>query len=158
MKILGLDQSFTSTGWVIIEDNNFVDCGIISTKPSDGDIFTRARTIASNISDIADSNGIETVYLEGLAFGSTGDATRQLSGLQFLIVDTLRPIEVNIVPPTTLKKFASNKGNASKLEMYESLPNDIKSRFVDRKLLKTKGLYDCTDAYFLASYGFKNNC
>lgn len=156
MKILGIDQSFTSTGYVIINEHDVITYGIISSPKSDGDVFTRARIITNKLVSLSSEYQVDQVFIEGLAFGGVGDATRQLSGLQFLIVDSLRPLNITIVPPTTLKKFATGKGNAKKEDMYNSLSPDIKTLFHEGNLKKTKGLYDCTDAFFLAKYGLRD--
>jgi hypothetical protein len=36
--------------------------------------------------------------------------------------------------------------------MYDNLPISVKSMFIDSGLKKTKGLYDVTDAYYLAKF------
>lgn len=104
------------------------------------------------------------VCMEGLGFGSTGDAARSLAGLQFLLIDgfktaindefTVKFVDsfVDIATPTTVKKFATGSGKATKDEMFDALPKTVKDKFL--KIPKTKGRYDLTDAYWLSQYGF----
>lgn len=60
-----------------------------------------------------------------------------------------------IVAPTTLKKFATEKGNADKLMMYEAF---VKKTGIDpRKILNSEAklgspFTDIADSYWLAEY------
>lgn len=158
MTTLGIDQSFTSTGiWISDEDGKRVHHEIIATKKDKEDSLTnfkRARVIADTISDIIDRfPDIDTVVIEGLGFGASGNATRNLAGLQFMIIDDLIErgnINIEIIAPTSLKKVATGRGNAKKEEMYECCPQHVKD-IVDQ-IPKTKGKYDLVDAYFLSIY------
>lgn len=157
VKVLGLDQSYTSTGAVVMNARKEVEwMGIVTTKKQTDDpqeIFHRARSIVQEISNIMEQHDIDFVSIEQLAYGSVGDATRNLAGLQFMIINMLieRGIPFMTVPPTSLKKYASGKGNCGKEEMFESLPVDIKGEI--GKHPKSKGRYDLADAYWLASKG-----
>lgn len=155
--ILGIDQSFTNTGLVIWDGREVANFQIIKTDKDDSDtlaVFKRCIKISNTIISIIDNVPITQVNLEGLGFGSVGNATRNLAMLQASIITRIiekHPyVEINIIPPTTLKKFATGAGKAGKQEMYEALPDDIKNKFKDVK--RTKGLYDLTDAFFLATY------
>lgn len=151
--IMGIDQSFTSTGISIIhgEKRHFE---VISTEKGDShlDVFFRASIIKNKIASLVKKYRPNMVVLEGLGFASTGNATRNLAGLQFLIADVINEagIPLEIVTPTSLKKFACH-GKASKKEMFDALPEDVKAEIAVFKA--TKGRYDVTDAYWLASHG-----
>lgn len=150
MTTIGIDQSFTSTAMYVQDgDKNPI---ITMSSDKNEDIFQRALHIASTIVQFAVEYQPEQIRIEGLAFGGFGNATRDLAGLQMLIIVKLREAGFNptIVPPTTLKKFATTKGNASKEDMLNSLPQAIKDRVAGYK--KAKGLYDVVDAYWLAQY------
>jgi Holliday junction resolvasome RuvABC endonuclease subunit len=155
--ILGIDQSFTSTGLVTWNGSEVVNYQLVKTDKDDLDplaLFKRCIKISDIIISIIDNTPITQVNLEGLGFGSVGNATRNLAMLQASIITRIiekHPyVEINIIPPTTLKKFATGAGKAGKQEMYDALPQEIKNKFKDIK--KTKGLYDLTDAFFLAVY------
>jgi len=62
---------------------------------------------------------------------------------------------ISIVPPTTLKKFATGNGNAKKEAMFDALPSETKQVF-EEKTLKSKGRFDVTDAYWLSKYAMTN--
>jgi Holliday junction resolvasome RuvABC endonuclease subunit len=154
MLILGIDQSFTNSGLVINDNGNITHAEVYSTDKND-DIFKRAWDISEHICDLANKHKADLISIEGLAFGNFGNATRDLAGLQFLIVSKLKYLHdfrVEIISPKELKKFATDKGNAKKQEMLEAVPQKTKDFFmVNLGLKKTKGLYDVVDAYFLST-------
>lgn len=155
MKILGVDQSYTSSGLVINKDSEVLHAEVYST-PKGVDIFLRAWSIAHHISTVASDHNVDSVNIEGLAFGMRGDATRDLAGLQFLIVSQLKfvnKLDVKIISPKSLKKFATDNGKAKKIDMFEAVPVNIQTLFLEHyQFKKTKGLYDVTDAYWLSMY------
>lgn len=158
IRFLGIDQSFTSTGYVVLDENNqMIDFGrIITNEEQQGDVFDRAHFIASYIGVLYLAHTPQLIGLEGLAFSKFGDATRDLAGLQFTIVNYLRnnmkikKDDMLIPTPNTVKKFATGKGNSNKDALVDSLPKDVLQLFKDRKYKKTTGLTDVTDAYWIA--------
>lgn len=164
---LGIDQSFTSTGVVVINDSGAMIKSATIKTPKDLDIFERAWQVANTIStDYINAYTPEMIGLEGLAFSKFGDATRDLAGLQFTLVNHLRHIHsydevddelvpnthVIVVSPNELKKFATTKGNAKKQQMVDCLPKYVLESFKKQNYKKTTGLYDVTDAYWIARY------
>lgn len=160
MKILGVDQSLTSTGICVMYEEFLVveHFGLIRTDKTYGDDFERVHIISHEILQFCNSFEIDLLRLEGLSYGSKGDATRKLGGLQFCIVNYVRnynynlhkEVEIEIIPPTSLKRFATGKGTANKEEMFDALPDEQKNEFL--RFPKTKGRYDLTDAFWLCLY------
>jgi len=160
MFYIGIDQSYTSTGMVILnEKKELVSTKILSTNAKD-DIFKRSWELSEEIVEEIKCYQPCLISIEGLAFSMTGNATRDLAGLQFLIVSKIKFIlnhDITIVAPPSLKKFATGNGKAKKEDMINSLPVEIFDYFTKTlKIKKTKGLTDLTDAYFLASYLLEN--
>ena len=158
---MGIDQSFTSTGVVIMEHDGGVTTlthyEVIRSNPED-DIYKRCVFIANKIVDLAKLHMPDIILIEGLAFGvGAGDATRNLAGLQFVIITKLKEFinNIQVIAPTSLKKSATGSGRADKKEMHAALPDDVSTMFKEAKILKTKGLYDLVDAYWLACYQIK---
>lgn len=155
---MGIDQSFTSCGVVVLDKKSkVVHSSTIKSPKTDGvDIFDRAWFIAEQVSNLINKFTPDRVGLEGLAFSKFGDATRDLAGLQFTLVNHLRHVHsydnLIIISPNELKKFASTKGNAKKEEMVDSLPKNVLESFQKQNFKKTTGLYDVTDAYWIARY------
>ena len=158
MRILAVDQSYTSCGIIILEYKDDSDQYEIVhleryVTNAETDMFARAWEVKQRITELALTNNVDYTALEGLAFAMTGNATRDLAGLQFVIVTALRYVEkqgVLVIPPNTVKKIATGKGNAKKEEMYEKLPQEVKDKLEEAKLKKTTGRYDLTDAYWIA--------
>ena len=155
--ILGVDQSFSCTGLCLFDGNEHI-FSTIQTVPDKEDKlekFKRAKYIAKEISELCMIHGVTDVRIEGLAMGKAiGNSTRDLAGLQYVIVNELMEnhpeISITIITPTSLKKFATGKGNAKKDGMFESLPENIQDVLIGYP--KTKGRFDLADAYWLAMF------
>lgn len=156
MRILGIDQSFTSTGIALLE-NNKCTLKIINSNKSD-DKFDRANTIAKGIKSVIEDCLPDLAGVEGLPYGGIGNVTRDLAGLQFVIVVALRELglKVKVVAPKSVKKFAVS-GVATKIELYEALPYNIKCDIDENGWKVTTGRYDVTDAYWIAKYLFEKS-
>lgn len=156
MRYLGVDQSYTSSGIVIMDDNaELVHSEIFKTSKEE-DVFVRAWTISEKIVALIKEYRVESVSIEGLAFGSVNaNATRDLAGLQFLIVTKVRLVlglHIEIIAPTSLKKYATTSGKATKKDMIAALPPLVLEHFKTQGFRVTTGLADLTDAYFLAQF------
>jgi Holliday junction resolvasome RuvABC endonuclease subunit len=152
---VGIDQSYTSTGYCIFFNDELIKHGIFSTtEAAHGDIFDRANFIANALSDVCGECGDYVASIEGLSFGQRGNATRDLAGLQFSIINKLRNAtqvkDIKIITPRSLKKFATGNGKATKKEMFNVINETDK--VIISKYMITKGRYDITDAYHLAKY------
>ena len=155
--VIGIDQSYTSTGICVLNsDKQILELSTLTAAISVGDIFARANHIADEVCKLVEKYSPIGVGIEGLAYAMTGDATRDLAGLLFVIVNKLRYThkfdKITSVPPNTLKKMATGKGNAKKEMLYTALPEDVKKLIEAKNYRKTTGMYDVTDAYWIAIY------
>lgn len=156
MKILSIDQSYTCSGIVILDDGQMTHCEVFKTvKPKTKDMkatYHRAFMVSEHICKLAKAHKPDLVSIEGLAFGMRGNATRDLAGLQFVIVTDLIErlhMDVEVISPLSVKKFATGSGKAKKEEMVKALPEDILNKFLDLGVKKTTGLGDLADAYWI---------
>ena len=159
MKILGIDQSYNSSGIIVLEDDIIIHAERFQSD-TDRDRFGQAYQIALRIADVVDTFKPNIVAIEGLAFGMKGNVTRDLGGLQFVIVAHLQEVKkqpVQIVAPLTVKKYATGNGRAKKEEMIENLPESVLNEFTEMGLKKTTGLADLADAYWIAKTAGDNN-
>lgn len=152
MLFMGIDQSFTKTGIVITDqDNNVVGTKLVFSDKTD-DVFMRAWKISEGISEVIKQHNPDMIGIEGLAYSMKGNATRDLAGLQFTIVNRIRFIhglDVAIVSPLMIKKVATGKGHAKKDEMINALPDIVLQFFLAEGVKKSKGLTDLADAYWI---------
>lgn len=109
--MIGLDLSITATGICDVFGETFTVGG-----PSDrGD--TRIFEIIDRSSDVI-SLGCDLVVVEGLAVHGHGNgmtAAQLMGALKFVLIG--RGVPYAEVPPATLKKFATGRGNADKTAM-----------------------------------------
>lgn len=159
--IMGLDQSYTSTGIVIMRSDGEVNHAEVFRTDKGVDTFQRAWNVAQHVKNVCIEHKVGHVAIEGLAFGMTGNATRDLAGLQFTIVNVLRSempdVTIDVISPLSIKKLATgNARKVSKKDMLEALPANVYDLLTETlKIKKTKGLYDTTDAYWLARYSYE---
>lgn len=153
--ILGIDQSYTSCGYVVLNTTNqeIVKFGRFSTDKN-LTTYARARSTALEVCRLIEQHQVTTLKAEGLAFGIRGDATRDLAGLLFTIVNIVAlqhpSVEFKEYAPTSVKKRATGSGKADKSQMIAALPDNIRQSFIDAGYKKTTGLSDLTDAYWIA--------
>lgn len=111
MKILALDLSLTRTGvarW---------DGVTVIVPPQDARGMERLLYLEEAVLERAE--GAQVVVLEGYSFGSRGRAVFDIGELGGVVRLALyrRGIRFVDVPPATLKRYATGKGNASKEEV-----------------------------------------
>jgi crossover junction endodeoxyribonuclease RuvC len=155
MRILAVDQSFTSCGLLVFEDEKVI---YAERYVSDDALekFDRAWAVSQRVRGVANLYEVEAVVMEGLAFSKFGDATRDLAGLQYIIATQVKfeeKLPLYVIPPNSVKKRATGKGNSKKEELYDVLPSEPKKIFDEMGLKKTTGRYDLTDAYWIGISG-----
>jgi len=145
MLSLGADLSLTGTGIVVLDGGKLMlKESIKSKKEGDkpSDEINRLRTIVGKLMAYVDEWNPEVVVLEGIAFQSRNTTSlAQLAGLNYMVRDSLveRGIDFLVVAPTSLKKYATGKGNCPKdtvmLEVYKRwsvslLDNNIADAYI----------------------------
>ena len=154
---IGIDQSMTHTGLTIIINNKiFLSEGFSTTT----DLSFEERLISIDnfiINKISQFNPNETsIGIEGLAFNrNKTNNSAMLFGLFSVILINLckNGYKYSVIPPKTLKKFATGNGNSTK----EDLINNIKKEDLDKlkELSRIKNEFgkkfeDISDSYWLA--------
>lgn len=159
MRTLAIDQSFTHCAYVIADNDKVITFGVLTTD-KERNHHERAFTLAGKLVELIMLNQIERVVLEDLAFGSAGNVAKSLAGLLYVLVHTCLMynamyelnIGLDLVSPTSLKKFATGSGKADKAGVVEATPKDVVKMFTDAQYKKTTGLTDLCDAYWLSQY------
>ena len=152
MNFIGLDPSLTGTGIVCLnEDGEILGQELIKTTVKDL-IEDRLKYINMTFQTLVkqylrDDLGI--VYIEGLALNAKGDSIMQLAGLHYLLriylLEESLVHKYDIIPPNTLKKFITGKGNAKKELMLLKVYKRWGVEFNDNNM---------ADAYSLAKKAF----
>jgi len=110
MSIVALDLSLTATGWAHSDGRS----GVWVPSKHVGLGLARMRWIRDTI--LATVAGAQLVAIEGYAFGAQGNAMFNLAELGGVVRMALFDSGVPFadVPPSSLKLFATGKGNAPK--------------------------------------------
>jgi crossover junction endodeoxyribonuclease RuvC len=134
--ILGLDLSICHTGYSIGTQGKPIAYGEITTKPRmfsenpHQDTFLRVNYIYNKLqlilSKMYDNNIVGYVGIEGYAMGVSSSKTKSLCDLaelgglvkQYLHA---RNIPFLVVPPTTVKKYATGNGRSKKEEVQQAM-------------------------------------
>lgn len=149
---VGLDQSYSGFGIVII-DQFGTESLLLKFPPKDsagmrlGDIYVSLITIFNRCQEAYDELH---VAMEGYAMGRTFNREKlgELGGVVKLAHATVFGSDPLVVPPTTLKKFITGKGNASKKEVVASVQSKWDSGVKNDNI---------ADAYGLAQYAKAQN-
>jgi hypothetical protein len=116
-SVVGLDLSLTATGLANTTGTQRIRCGDLRG-------CARFSWIASAVFDDGTTQAADLVVIEGPSYGSmSGAGHHEAAGLWWHITYRLEALEVPyaVVPPSTLKKFAAGRGNATKPDMRMAL-------------------------------------
>jgi crossover junction endodeoxyribonuclease RuvC len=150
MISIGIDLSLTGTGVVVIRDGKLVKQELIKSKPAGKkniDELNRIKNIVTKIEDIVSIYSPDIAVIENLAFGIVKTTSlTQLAGLNYFTRAMLTDAEIPfvLVAPTTLKKFATGKGNC---------PKDNIMMEIYKRWHVTMTNNNVADAYILAKIG-----
>ena len=122
MKYIGVDPSLTGTGLVCIDSKGVIENQELIKTTASMIIEARLKFINEKVQlfisdNLKDKDLLGIVYIEGLSFGAKGDAIMQLAGLHYLLrinFNSRSDMKYDVIPPTTLKKFITGKGNTKK--------------------------------------------
>ena len=113
LAVVGLDLSLTSTGIARIGEKTWAD-RIVPRVTS----YQRMAFIVSAVADLV--SDADLVVVEGPSFGSGANSRQaghhERGGLWWLVTYRLwrKAVPFAVVPPATLKRYATGKGNATK--------------------------------------------
>ncbi len=141
IHVLGIDPSLSATGLVRLDETGW----IVSSRVVRSSFRGVQRLVDIERQVAAETQRIALVAVEGYAFGAQAsrEALGELGGIlkRQLYVNRIPTV---VVPPSSVKKFATGRGNARKDEMRLAV---YKKWGLDETQLKTA---DEVDAYVLA--------
>lgn len=117
---LGLDLSLTAAGWAVVRETG-IECGLVKSTGKRGDSleqrFDRLKGLLGSLQLPIHEDTV--VVIEQPSYASVGGSHHDRSGLWWMVVNYYLELGYRVaeVPPATLKKFATGKGNAGKDEM-----------------------------------------
>jgi crossover junction endodeoxyribonuclease RuvC len=156
--IIGIDQSLHSTGIIIMNESGLVIGRCVIVPPQGCVGIDRLMYIENALTTIFQSTPITGAYMEGYAYGLQGAANFELGELGGIVKRAAYQAKVPlvIVPPATVKRFATGKGNAKKDEIrlavykrwgFEAVTNDEVDAYVIARIgLVDLGLAKCDTA------------
>lgn len=141
-KVIGIDPSLTSTG--VASPLGWTEA--IKTKKLRG--LPRLRSILDELRTY--TLGATLVVIEGPSYGHAGFRQHEeLVALRWMIYDLLDRADTPcvLVPPSSLKLWATGKGNASKEDVAAAMDRRHNGEFLAKKR------FDEADALALAEMG-----
>lgn len=149
MLYIGIDASYTSTGFIMLdEDGEIKEKITFAFNKKDLDTEGRLQLVKDMLIDpIINLHHDESikVCIEGPSFNSKGQYILQMGALNFFIRYFMRleGVDYKVLTPSELKKYVTGKGNSKKdlilLKVYKKWGVEFKSN-------------DLADAYGLARY------
>lgn len=139
MIVVGLDLSLSCTGLARVQSDGTIETFKIKPPAKLRDI-DRLSWIRHQVLYLSQNAG--WVVVEGPAFGAQGgqQGHHERAGLFWMVADSLRelplmasesPVARIVVPPTSLKKYMTGKGNASKDQVLAAVINRFREVPVD---------------------------
>lgn len=115
---VGLDVSLTASGVAVVTEHGITTSRVESKGVKDATSeqhVVRMQSIARRIIDAIPVSDATIVGMEGPSYGS-GPAQHTMGGIWWHVRDALQRegLDVWIVTPSTVKKYATGAGNASK--------------------------------------------
>lgn len=114
----------------------------------------RFDNITNTILDILLKHNVSDIAIEGYSYGSVGsvfDIAENTGVLKHKIFKN--NINIHLIPPTEAKKFATNKGNANKQDMFDVFllekNIDFRSKISYTKEKIDNPVSDIVDSYFI---------
>jgi crossover junction endodeoxyribonuclease RuvC len=150
--VMSIDPSLTGFAICILNEDAEVlytsEKGTKAVKTLKGRL-NRLRGLADNARKIAEDFKPDLILIEGYSYGSSGRAIISLAELGIMVRDRLSGTSTLVeVPPTTLKKFITGKGNASKVQIASTLAKKYDISFTSDNHADAYGLAQLGLAYF----------
>lgn len=177
-KFAGLDWSMSSPG-LAIGDEKYVtfygirqkkkqtstDANVILLEPNkvySSDV-ERYYLLAKTYIDICLANGVTDIFMEGYAYGAVGNTFNIGECTGILKLELWKAgINLEILQPSEVKKFATGKGNANKTAMFDAYVEKTWHRMdkaVDDERVGDKipsPVNDMIDSYFILMCGLSS--
>jgi len=140
---IGIDQSLTSTGIVILDEDAKIFASTIINSKEKG--VKRLSDLSKKITEYLKNYNppkMIKIFIEGYSFGSRLGQAFSIGEWGGVLRKSLYELGYNIavIPPTSLKKFITGKGNAKKELMLKEVFKKYNVDFTDNNLADAYGL------------------
>lgn len=144
VRVVGVDASLTATGVAYCIQGKF-DCHVIRSFPADGSVRDRIKAILASFEDTL-------LYRDIVVFEDFGMVSKfsrssrnstdrlELLGAMKFIASRKTGLPYLIVTPTSLKKFFTGNGGASKAEMKRAASSIVGKTIRDDNIADAIGL------------------
>ncbi len=148
MRVVGYDVSLTSTG---LSDGTRTD--VIQTGPDERLEVRLDRLLRGMVSFALADGGCGLAVIEGPSYGSQGQGREALDALRIMLRHKLWRLHIPyaLIPPSTLKKYVTGNGKATKQQVVAAVDERHMTNLVTWKV--REGRYDRADAFGLAAMG-----
>lgn len=154
MKILGIDPSLSSSGWVFLNNGKVKDFGIVKTKTSDEKRFLY---ISDEFEKIIKKYKPDEIHIETPFFGKNGQSSLNLAYVRGVLLVLSERLDIPLISfaPQEIKKALTGSGRAGKDEIATELTKMYKDDKVFLKIGpfsdknnkdKTSDIYDALAA------------
>ena len=152
LRVIGLDLSLTSSGMSDGWAHHVVQTSTSQCMEERLDHII--RSVIRFVVGTGSGDQADLVVIEAPAFSRTGPGHDELSALRVMVRHRLWRLGIPFaqVPPTTLKKFTTGSGVASKADMAACVQKNYGLDASDYKV--SQGRYDIVDALALAAMGY----
>lgn len=157
MRYIGIDLALRSTGLCFIDEDGKISVDTVQTFKTSSlieDINSATTLVTQRVRGFNCKGYKPQIVIESPSMASLGSATRTLARVYGAVLYSLSTHgykDILEVAPTTLKKFATGSGKASKQEMIDALSPEA-LLLINRQGTK-RAKSDAADAYWLARYG-----
>ena len=133
MSIVAIDASLTGLAVVSAKEPGIFEYTEFTSKPSKtlSGPMDRYKKLSDSVWVIISKNNPELILIEGYAYGAKGSSVVTMGEfggvLRYFLLQHGAPVVE--VPPTTLKKYITGRGNASKLEVTSKLSSKYQMVF-----------------------------
>lgn len=174
--VIGIDYSLTSPAMCVMAEPNINRCMFYYLTSSSKLVGTFKNAVGyahkdyyseqeryDNIAEfflnkIPLDKKVPEIFIEDYSFGSTGRVFHIAENAGILKYKFWEVgYKFSTVAPTTVKKFATGKGNADKAKMYEAFKAETGETFnmlLNKNLTLGSPVTDIVDSYYIAKYGY----
>lgn len=130
MRILGIDPSLTSSGWVLLNNGKIKDFGLIKTNT---DTEKRFLYIYQEFEKIIKKSKPDEIHIETPFFGTNAQSSLSLAYVRGALLVLCESLDIPLISfaPQEIKKTFTGSGKANKDDLAKAIAEKYKN---DKKI------------------------